>query len=149
MHSQLLNQEQRAKNGARALRLILSPVFHRPPSSPPPVWARLAAWLGFLAVLSALLAPAALVAQELRTGKLGGICGVGALIDGSAQVGSGEAPHPGSHCDLCGAPGWLLPPQVVCAIPCFAGHQVASADFPVDSAVRPPGLPFSRGPPAL
>ena len=100
-------------------------------------------------MLSALLAPVSLLAEEVRTGKLGGICSLRADSGNVADAGSGAAPHGGTHCDLCGAPGWLLPPLAVCAIPCFAGHQVAEADFPADAAVKPPGLPFSRGPPTL
>ena len=113
------------------------------------VWARLAAFLSFLAVLSALLAPVSMLAEEVRTGKLGGICSVNAVSGNSPDASAGEALQAGTHCDLCGAPGWLLPPLAVCTIPCFAGEQVADVDFPADVAVRPPGLPFSRGPPAL
>ena len=98
-------------------------------------------------MLSALLAPVSLLAEEVRTGKLGGICSLRADSDNIADGGAGQALNAGTHCDLCGAPGWLLPPLAVCAIPCFAGQQVADADFPADVAVRPPGLPFSRGPP--
>ena len=105
--------------------------------------------MGFLAVLSALLAPVSLLAQEVRTGKLGGICSLSAVSGNSSDAGPGEGPHAGAHCELCGAPGWLLPPLAVCAIPCFAGQQVADAGFPADVTVKPPGLPFSRGPPEL
>ena len=98
-------------------------------------------------MLSGLLAPVSLLAEEVRTGKLGGICSLSAVSGGSSDAGAGQAVKAGTHCDLCGAPGWLLPQLAVCAIPCFAGQQVADADFPADVAVRPPGLPFSRGPP--
>lgn len=130
--------------------LILLPVFRRASFHPPlPVWVRLAAWLSFLAVLSALLAPLSRLAEEVRTGQLGGICSLSAIKGNNPDAGSGDAPQSGMHCDLCGAPGWLLPPLAVCAIPCFAGQQVANADFPANGPVKPPGLPFSRGPPAL
>ena len=98
-------------------------------------------------MLSALLAPVSLLAEEVRTGKLGGICSLSAVSGNSSDAGAGQAVKAGTHCDLCGAPGWLLPPLAVCAIPCLAGQQVADADFPADVTVRPPGLPFSRGPP--
>ena len=100
-------------------------------------------------MLSALLAPVSLLAEEVRTGKLGGICSLttGSISSANSDAGSGAAPHAGTHCDLCGTPGWLPPALAVCAIPCFAGQQVAVADFPATVAVRPPGLPFSRGPP--
>lgn len=100
-------------------------------------------------MLSALLAPVSLLAEEVRTGKLGGICSLRADSGNVADAGSGVAPHAGTHCDLCGASGWLPQPLAVCAIPCFAGQQVADAGFPADVTVKPPGLPFSRGPPAL
>ena len=100
-------------------------------------------------MLSALLAPVSLLAEEVRTGKLGGICSLATGSGNIADAGSGEAPHAGTHCDLCGTPAWLLPPLVVYAIPCFAGQQVADADLPADVAVKPTGLPFSRGPPVL
>ena len=113
------------------------------------MWARVAAFLGFLAVLSALVGPASMLAEEVRTGQLGGICSANAVWGSSADDGSGDAPQAGAHCDLCGALGWALPPQPVTAIPCFAGVQVAAADFPADVVATNPGLPFSRGPPAL
>ena len=37
-------------------------------------WVRLAAFMAFLAVLSALWAPVSMLAQEVRTGQLGGGC---------------------------------------------------------------------------
>ena len=98
-------------------------------------------------MLSALLTPVSLLAEEVRTGKLGGICSLRAVPGTSPDAGSDAAPPAGTHCELCGAPGWLLPPLAVRAIPCFAGEQVANADFPADVAGGPPGLPFSRGPP--
>jgi hypothetical protein len=112
------------------------------------VWARVAAFLGFLAVLSALVAPASMLAEEVRTGQLGGVChGLNSLSDDASDT--GDAPQAGAHCDLCGALGWALPPTAVAVIPSFAGQQVALVDFPSDVAVTVPGLPFSRGPPSL
>ena len=125
-------------------------MFHAPVFRPPlAVWARLAAFLSFLAVLSALLAPVSMLAEEVRTGQLGGICGVKAASSGNPDSGSGDAPQPGSHCDLCGALGWALPPLTISVSPCFAGQQVAAADFPADATTAVTGLPFSRGPPTL
>ena len=108
----------------------------------------MAAFFSFLAVLSALAAPLSMLAEEVRTGQFGGICSANAASGSSADDGSADAPQPGAQCDLCGALGWTLPPQPVSAIPCFAGVQVASADFPADVVATNPGLPFSRGPPA-
>ncbi|MEO6321256.1 MAG: DUF2946 family protein [Polaromonas sp.] len=123
---------------------------HRPSLRPPlSVWAHLAAFLSFLAVLSALLAPVSMLAEEVRTGQLGGICSLNAVSGSSADSDSGDAPQAGAHCDLCTSLGWALPPLAVAAIPCFAGQQVAAVDFPADVATAVPGLPFSRGPPAL
>ncbi len=139
---------------ARQSRLRACPynraVPNRPSSrSPISVWARLAAFLSFLAVLSALLAPISMLAEEVRTGQLGGICHFNAGADSHSDAGSGEAPQAGAHCDLCGLLGWALPPLAVAAIPCFAGQQVAVVDFPADIATAVTGLPFSRGPPVL
>lgn len=131
-------------------RLILLTVSRRSSChSPPSVWSRFAAWLGFLAVLSALVTPVSLLAEEVRTGKLGGICSLRAVPGNGPDAGLDAAPHAGTHCELCGAPGWLLPPLAVCAIQSFAGQQLADDGFPADVAVRPTGLPYSRGPPAL
>ncbi len=110
-----------------------------------PLWARLAAWLGLVAVFAALITPIATLAEDVRTGQLGGLCSVGS---GGQPAGDDGAPAKG-HCDLCGSAGLALPPmeQVAagtCAIPAMA--------FVFKDAVRSassPGLPFSRGPPAL
>jgi len=120
--------------------------FTRQPLS---VWVRLAAFFSFLALLSALVAPASMLAEEVRTGQLGGVCHVSPNPDGDGAIGSGNAPQADAHCELCCALGWALPPLAVAAIPCFAGHQVAAANFPAAFAVTIAGLPFSRGPPAL
>ena len=40
----------------------------------PAAWVSVAVWLGLLAVFSALVAPAALLAEDVRTGKLSGLC---------------------------------------------------------------------------
>ncbi|NMM10910.1 MAG: hypothetical protein HHJ16_11645 [Polaromonas sp.] len=123
---------------------------YRPDSrSPLPAWARLAAWLSFSAVLFALLAPASMLAQDVRSGKLSGLCSVTLTGGSSSDTGSGDAPPAGSHCDLCGSPSLVPPPLLISSIPCFAGYQVACIDFPADLDAAVPGLPFSRGPPAL
>ena len=118
----------------------------RPPLS---CWARFAAWLGFLAVLSALVAPASMLAEEVRTGKLGGLCSLTTTPAGKSDAGNSQAPQPGSHCDACTAMDFVLPVLPVSAIPCFPGDRVATIAVPADVAASIPGLPFSRGPPAL
>lgn len=90
-----------------------------------------------------------MLAEEVRTGKLGGLCSAKtALADDSGSGTSGALPA-GSHCDWCGSMGFALPPLPVSAIPCFPGHQVAALDYPANVAATVTGLPFSRGPPAL
>lgn len=101
-----------------------------------------------------------MLAQEVRTGKLGGICTVNAVFQGGAAAfdagsegndGSGGSSlgHAASHCALCGALGLAMPPLLVVAIGSFAGTQVVGFALPTPGAAAIPGLPFSRGPPAL
>lgn len=114
------------------------------------MWARLAAFLSFLAVLSALLAPVSMLAEEVRTGKLGGLCGASKTSSTiNLDAGDGGAAQAGLHCDWCASLGTALPPLPVSVIPCFPGQQVATLDYPAHTAVTVTGLPFSRGPPAL
>jgi hypothetical protein len=125
-------------------------VPHPNPQLIRPVWERLAAWLAFLAVLSALWAPVSMLARDVQTGKLGGICSV----DTASSSASGDASDDGAggatslRCDLCSSPGLVLPPLPVAASPCFSGTAVAVADVPANAGAAVPGLPFSRGPPA-
>jgi hypothetical protein len=130
---------------------------HSVPHHPSPrltlsTWERLATWLSFLAVAAALWAPVSMLAQDVRTGKLGGICSVNtfdaASVDGSTPA-DGDAAQSGMRCDLCGSLALVLPALPEAAVPCFAGNQVATADFPAATSAAIPGLPFSRGPPAL
>lgn len=119
----------------------------RQPSS---VWARFAALLSLMAVLSALLAPAAMLAEEVRTGKLGGLCSASAGWTG-ASGGSGGAAgdsSSGGHCDLCASVGLALPPVMAPPVPTFAGHAVVSPAMAALLLASDPGLPYSRGPPA-
>ena len=116
------------------------------------LWARVAAFLSFLAVMSALVAPVSMLAEEVRTGKLGGICSVNTTTQGSqdaADTGGGNASKAGSHCELCGSLGLALPPMPLVSIPCDPGNMVADASAPAHRAESDSGLPFSRGPPAL
>lgn len=87
-----------------------------------------------------------MLAEEVRTGQLGGLCSVSALSAPNPDS-PDDAPHSGLHCDLCGTIGLILPPLVACTVPSFAGHHVAIADTPANLATAIPGLPFSRGPP--
>lgn len=110
-----------------------------------PLWTRLAAWLGFVAVFAALLAPVSLLAEDVRTGQLGGLCSASA----GGQAGSDDASPATGHCDLCGSAGLAMPPLQQPG-PCLATGTAMAVVF--GDAVRSassPGLPFSRGPPAL
>ena len=106
------------------------------------LWKRIAAFLSFVAVVSALIAPASMLAEEVRTGKLGGICLVNNAVDGS-----GDAAPSGSHCDSCGSLAFALPPFAAQALPSNSGHHVAGVLLSFDMAARISGLPPSRGPP--
>ena len=100
-------------------------------------------------MLSALVAPVSMLAQDVRAGKLGEICSVNTAAASDSDSSDGSPAQAGTHCDLCGSVGLALPALQVAAIPCFPGTQVATVDFPADASAAVPGLPFSRGPPSL
>ncbi len=87
-----------------------------------------------------------MLAEEVRTGKLGGLCSAGKSIDVGA---SGDVAPAGSHCDACGSLAFALPPFAAQTLPSQPSQQVAGIDLPFDLAARISGLPPSRGPPAL
>ncbi|MFN5938762.1 MAG: hypothetical protein ACK44C_00115 [Polaromonas sp.] len=134
---------------ARAGVSIIRAVFNQSSSpSSLPLWRRIAAFLSFLAVLSALVAPAAVLAEELRTGKLGGLCQVNtasATAGGTAD----DAALTGSHCDMCGSFALVLPAFTAQTLPTQPDQQVAGIDLQFVLAAAISGLPPSRGPPAL
>jgi len=116
------------------------------------VWVRLAAFLSFVAVLSALLAPVSMLAEEVRVGKLGGICTVATASIGGQPASGGDGEHQaasGSHCDWCGSSGFMAAQWPVPAhFPSFdhsAPAVVLATVFPASTL----GLPFSRGPPPV
>lgn len=113
------------------------------------LWARLAAFLGFLAVLSALAAPVSMLAQDVRAGQLSGICSLTVAHAGNGDSRSGDVPQAGAHCEMCGVLGWALPPMAMAAIPSFAGHHILVQTFTSTHAATVTGLPFSRAPPTL
>ncbi|WP_431097572.1 DUF2946 family protein [Polaromonas aquatica] len=126
--------------------------LHPAPRLTLPIWERLAVWLAFLAVLSALWAPVSMLAQDVRTGKLGGICSANTLGADSADStasGGADAAESGMRCDLCGSIALVLPTLPEAASPCFTGNEVVTAGFPAATGAAVPGLPFSRGPPVL
>jgi hypothetical protein len=124
-------------------------VFNQPSSSPTkPLWKRIAAFLSFVAVLSALVAPAAILAEDVRTGKLGGVCLVNTAAN-PAVDGSSDVTPTDPHCDMCGSLALVLSLFDAQAIPSDPSQQVAGIDLLFDLAARISGLPPSRGPPVL
>ena len=95
-------------------------------------------------MLSALIAPATTLAEEVRTGRLGGLCLVNTAVDGS-----GDVVLSGAHCDSCGSFAFALPAFTAQTLPSQPCQQVAGINLPFDLAARISGLPPSRGPPAL
>jgi hypothetical protein len=104
--------------------------------------------LSFLAVLSALLAPVSVLAQDVGSGKFGGLCYAEPMVDG-AQQGAPEPVHPGGHCSLCASAGLLPPPLASASQTLVFSHALALRMAPSDRAIIVRGLPFSRGPPSL
>ncbi len=115
-------------------------------------------------MLSALLAPVSMLAQDVRSGKLGGVCSLNisnASISMAGDAGdagfsgadSGATVNPdglvpeAAHCDLCASPCLALPVLALLVIPSYPGNDVATVYLPADVAAFIPGLPFSRGPP--
>jgi hypothetical protein len=117
-----------------------------------PLWARLAAWGGLLAVFSALLAPVSMLAEDVRTGQLGGVCGAGsaaAFTGAQGGTGSDESPLAASmHCDLCCSFALGLPPHHPSGHTAAIPEMVAVFDATFQHTYSL-GLPFSRGPPAV
>ena len=115
--------------------------------------ARFAAFMGVLAVASALFAPVAQLAQDVHMGRLGGVCNASkafafaGLAGFSGQTGDAAPEH--VHCDLCGAPGIALVPTSLVVIPSYTGHLLAMAAPPSELARFGLGLPNSRGPPSF
>ena len=104
-------------------------------------------------MLSVLFAPAALLAQDLRSGKLGGVCMVKAApvtaVDAGNAGAAEDAGAAGSHCDLCGSFALVLPALLAQSLPVYAGLQSNGMDVPRKIAALVEGLPPSRGPPVL
>ncbi len=103
-------------------------------------------------MLLALASPISMLAEDVRTGKLGGVCSLNSLTASTPDAGTpGDSgtPATGSHCDLCGSLAFALPLLAGVTIPSFPGSQVAAVFLPADVAASSVSLPFSRGPPAL
>lgn len=103
---------------------------------------RLAFALSLLALWAALIAPASVLAQEMRTGKWIGLCGAG------LDTGLPHAEGDGGHCDLCALPALALPPSTA-ALSGLASLPMAlrfSRTLPVSAATERPAI---RDPPVL
>ena len=95
-----------------------------------------------------------MLADDVRTGKVGGVCSVNmASVGSSHSSGTSERGEADGGallpCELCGILALVLPSFPVLGIPSFAGTRVSRVFLPVSLAASIPGLPFSRGPPAL
>ena len=93
-----------------------------------------------------------MLAEEVRTGKLAGICSVTTSLasQNAGDIGSGGgASQAGSHCDLCSSLTLAPPPLPAVAMPALpTGDQLACLDRPTVLSAAIPGLPPGRGPPA-
>ena len=101
-------------------------------------------------MLLALVSPISMLAEDVRTGKLGGVCSLNTLTASILDVdspGDRDATATGPHCDVCGSLAWALPSLAVVTIPSFPDSRVSAAPLPADVAASSLGLPFSRGPP--
>lgn len=129
-------------------------MFHALRSSRHPalLWVRFAAFLSFLAVAAALFTPVAQLAEDVRTGRLGGVCSAAkSAVAGNASgaASSGTAAEEHTHCDLCGSLAVLLLPVVAQPIPTQANRLLALAAPPSELVRFGLGLPYSRGPPSF
>ena len=110
-------------------------------------YVRFAAFMSLLAVASALFGPLAQLAQDVQTGRLGGVCNASKAFAAAGQTGDAASEH--AHCELCGSFAIALPPTPTAAIPSYAGQPVALAQPPSELARFGLGLPNSRGPPSF
>ena len=100
-------------------------------------------------MVSALIAPASMLAEEVRTGKLGGVCNVFASLSGQGDGDAGSASQTGNHCDLCSSPSLVPPPlHSVAAHGLPTGDHLAAFDRGIVLSAAVPGLPPGRGPPS-
>jgi hypothetical protein len=93
-----------------------------------------------------------MLAEEVRTGKLGGICAVNTAVFAATDAGGtadSGASHTASHCELCGSPGLALPPLPFAEMPSLPSRGVLLHQAPAMFSAAVAGLPFSRGPPAF
>lgn len=113
---------------------------------PHSLWTRFAAALSLLCVLSALLAPLSMLAQDVQSGRFGGVCSVDAASGGHADDGTAPGAR---HCELCASAGLALPPSRAAAVPLIATHKTVAQASVSAFGTAVAGLPFSRAPPTL
>lgn len=90
------------------------------------------------------------LAEDVRTGKLGGLCSVATASGALDAPGSdGDAASDHAHCDMCGLSALGLPPLPQAAARPAATTAMARVFHDAVRSAEPPGLPFSRGPPVL
>jgi hypothetical protein len=95
-----------------------------------------------------------MLAQDVQSGKLGGVCSLNNFVAASsnadgAAAGNGSAQPKGAHCDLCSSLGLALPLLALLVIPSFPGSLMAAPTLPAVLAASIPGLPPGRGPPEV
>ena len=86
-----------------------------------------------------------MLAEDVRTGQLGGLCSVA----GGNQPGSDDVSSAGGHCDLCGSAGLGFPPLRQADAAYASASPMAVVFHNAVRSASSPGLPFSRGPPAV
>jgi hypothetical protein len=100
--------------------------------------------LSVLALCSALLAPASVLAQGLSAGKWQILCGAGGAVPAQDSHGQDDG-----HCDLCLLPGPALPAGAqqlgLLSAPLSTPQASASAAGPTARSAGP----FIRGPPTF
>jgi hypothetical protein len=93
-----------------------------------------------------------MLAEEVRTGKLGGVCNLASAVSksaGATDAGKAGAPQTQAvpHCDLCGTPGLVALPLPALGHCRAVADQIAMLDLRADLSTTVSGLPFGRGPP--
>ncbi len=108
---------------------------------------RLATWLSFLALWSALVAPASVLAQEMRSGKWTALCSAGLAAPSGLDAPDSHAAGEGGHCELCALPGLAPTPSRPHALFADASASTVARLAPAPLQASRLALPGIRGPP--